>query len=479
MDRDGRRRWLAWAAVSLATFMAGLDNSVVNVALPTIEHGLDLPLSGLEWVVSGYILTFAGLMLAGGRLGDIYGTRRVFGIGVTVFTAASLAAGLSPTAEVLIASRAVQGVGAALLTPTALAILPAVFTETRERNRAIGLWGAVSALSLAAGPVTGGVIAEQWAWGWIFWINVPLGMIAYRLAQVSIPASGPARAGRRLDISGIATSTVALTGLTIALIEAGDHGWTSPLVLGALATAAFAAAAFVAVERGAADPMIDLTLFADRVYSGGTLALGLWSFGVFGVYFFTSLYLQNVLGLSPTAAGAAFVPLAVITAMVATLSEHITHRIGTGRTVAVAFVVMAAAVAGVASIGPDGTLAAMMPWLLLYGIGAGLLIPLNSVVLAALPATRAGAASGVLNATREMFGLLGVAVLGAVLTARQADRLTAGHNPLSAFVSGYQYTLLIAAAVLAAGVPLSLYSFRHRRRQPEVTAVPPRALQDV
>jgi len=456
------RRWWVLAAVSLATFISGLDNSVVNVALPTIQRELGLTISGLEWVVSGYVLAFAGLMLVGGRLADVYGYRRVFRAGLAVFTAASLLAGLSPSGSVLIASRGLQGLGAALLTPAALAILPAAFVDKRERDRAIGLWSAVGALALAVGPVTGGYLAERWGWAWIFFINVPLGLIAYLVVGWAVPKTGVAHAGRRLDIPGLATSALALIGLTYALIEGASKGWTNPVILASLSAAVVGACAFIVVEVRRPDPMIDLSLFTNRVFVGGTLTLGLWAFGVFGVYFFTALYLQDVLGLSPTAAGAAFVPLAAVTAVAAVAAGPITHRFGTARVVSAALAIMAAAMLGVASVGGNGSLAALMPWLLAYGAGAGLLVPLNSAVLGALPSTRAGAASGVLNASREVFGLFGVTVLGAILGARQTALAHLGYQPLPAFVAGYQLALVVAAIIVAAGIPLSLYTLRRR-----------------
>jgi MFS family permease len=326
------------------------------------------------------------------------------------------------------------------------------------------LRSAVGALALAVGPVTGGFLAQRWGWSWIFFINVPLGLIAYLVAGYALPEPRMARAGRRLDLPGLASSALALIGLTYALIESAGRGWTSPVIVGSLIAAAVGAGAFVVVEARRKDPMIDLSLFAARVFVGGTLILGLWAFGVFGVYFFTALYLQDVRGLAPTAAGAAFVPMAAVIAIATIVAGPITHRLGTVRVVSAALVLMAAAMLGVASVGGNGTLAALMPWLLAYGAGAGLLVPLNYAVLGALPSTRAGAASGVLNASREVFGLFGVTVLGAILGARQAALTHTGHPPLPAFVAGYQLALIVAAIIVAAGVPLSLYTFRRHHR---------------
>jgi EmrB/QacA subfamily drug resistance transporter len=468
-------RWWVLVAVSLATFMTALDNNVVNVALPSIQRELRLPVSGLEWVVSGYILVFAGLMLVGGRLADLFGARRVFLTGLVVFTVASLSAGTSVAAGpaaggVLIGSRAVQGLGAALLAPTALALLRVAFPDTRERNLAVGIWSAVSALSLALGPLAGGLISQRWQWGWIFLINVPLGVITYVIGAAAIrhPTTAEGASRRRLDAAGLVTSAVALFGLTYALIEGQSRGWASPLIVGAFTVAAAAGGAFVVVESRAADPMIDLSLFRVRVFAGGTLATGLWAFGVFGIYFFTALYLQDALGFTPTRAGAMFVPMAVVMAVVATVSGPLATRLGTHRTVAAALAIMALAILGLASVDQHAQVAVLMPWFLTYGLGAGLLVPLSAAVLSQLPAERAGVASGVLNLSREVFGLLGVTVLGAILSAQQTVRLHAG-PPLAAFVTGYRTALLVAAAIVAVGIPISLHALRARRPEPRPT----------
>jgi EmrB/QacA subfamily drug resistance transporter len=459
------RRWWALAAVSLATFMTYLDNNIVNVALPTIQRSLGLSLAGLEWIVSGYILVFAGLMLVGGRLADVYGRRRVFLTGLAIFTVASLAAGLADTATTLIASRALQGVGAALLTPTALAILPAAFPDARERGLAVGVWSAVGAMALALGPVTGGVISQHWHWGWIYLINVPVGVVTFALGAYALDRQRDLNA-RRLDIAGLGTSSLSLLALTYGLIEGERHGWTSTLILGSFTVALTAAAAFVLIESRSKDPMIDLTLFRSRLFSGGVTAMGLWAFGVFGIYFFTALYLQNVLGFSPTRAGAAFVPMALTMAAVAAASGAIAARVGTHRAVAGGLGLMAAAVLGVSSVGGGGSLGDLMPWFLLYGVGAGLLVPLTATILGLLPAEREGVASGVLNVSREVFGLLGVTVLGAILSARQASELAAGAGPLPSFLTAYQFALVIAAVVVAVGVPVGLFALRTNRTPP-------------
>ncbi|MFD0887044.1 MFS transporter [Streptosporangium algeriense] len=457
------RRWWALGAISLGTFMTYLDNNVVNVALPTIQRDLGLSLSGLEWIVSGYILVFAGLMLAGGRLADILGRRRIFVIGLSVFTLASLAAGLATSGAFLIAARAVQGVGAALLTPTALALIRSVFPDPRERATAIGLWSSVGALALALGPLTGGFISENWRWGWIYLINVPVGLVTLGLTLWAIRDTPDDRVRHSLDVPGLAASSLAMFALTYGLIEGGRAGWTSPEILGAFGLAVASAVAFVVIERRSAEPMIDMSVFRSRVVSGGMLSIGLWAFGVFGIYFFTALYLQNALGFSPLEAGASFVPMALLMAVTAALSARISQMIGTALTVAAGLLVMAGAIFGISFVGEGGTLGDLLPWFLLYGLGGGLLVPVTTTVLGMLPADRAGIAAGVLNVSREVFGLLGVTILGAILSGRQTAFLADGAGPLTAFLDAYRTTLVIAAIIVLVGVPVSLFSLRRSR----------------
>lgn len=454
-------RWIGLSAVALGTFMTYLDNNVVNVALPSIQQDLGLTIAGLEWIVSSYILVFAGLLMLGGRLADVFGVRQVFLGGLVIFTGASAWAGLAGSQEMLIAARGLQGVGAALLTPAALAAISVLFPSPKERATALGISGGVGALALALGPLTGGVLSQHASWGWIFLINVPFGVLTGVLAYRELPSGG--RSKRPMDVPGLLTSSLALFTLTFALIEGSSEGWTSPLILGSFAASAAFAGLFVRLELRAADPMIDLSQFRRRMFSGGLLAMGLWAFGVFGIYFFLALYLQNILGFSPTRAGAAFVPLALVMAVMAASSPSIAARFGAARTVAAGLAFMSVAVGAMAFIGADGGYLDLLPWFLLYGLGAGLLIPLTNVILGALPDSDAGVASGMLNVSREVFGLLGVTVLGAILNSRQS-----APTP-EAFLDAYQFTLLIAGGIVALGVPLSLYALRTPARERELS----------
>lgn len=462
---NSNRRWWTLAGVSLASFMTYLDNNVVNVALPSIQRELHLSISGLEWVVSSYILVFSGLMLVGGRLADVYGRRRLFLTGLTIFTGASLLAGLANDQAMLILARSLQGVGAAATMPATLAILSATFEDPKERNRAIGVWSAVGALSLALGPLTGGFISQRWDWGWIFLINVPIGVITIAVSAYGLRES---RNGlrRRLDVPGLIASSVALFALTYALIEGHNQGWTSALILGGFALAAVAAGTFVAIESRSAEPMIDLSMFRERMFSGGIAVMILWGFGVMGIYFFTAMYLQNVLGFSPTEAGAAFVPMALLMAATAPFAGPVATRFGVGRTVGFGLAILVAAMVGVSTVGEQGHFIDLVPWFVAFGIGSGLvMIPLTSSVVSVLPADRAGAGSAVLNTAREISGLFGVTIVGAILTTRQASVLHGGATPLHAFLKGYEFALLVAAVIVAIGVPAALYTLRTRRSE--------------
>ena len=460
------RRWWTLVAVGLATFMTYLDNNVTNVALPTIQRDLHLSIASLEWVVSSYILMFASLLLAGGRLADVYGRRRMFLTGLLVFTVSSLAAGLASSGGVLIGFRVLQGIGAALVVPSTLAIISATFTDSRERTRAVGAWAAVGALALAAGPLIGGFISQHLHWGWIFFINVPVGVVTLFIALFAMDESRDPGAAGRLDLPGLAASAIALFSLTYALIEGHDRGWTSPVILGAFALAAVAAVVFGRIESRASHPMVAMSLFRSWVFSGGVATTMLWAFGIFGIYFFTSLYMQGVLGLSPTKAGLAFVPMALAMAVFAAIGGPIAARLGTHRTVAFGLVLVAAGVYLVSLLGRTASFADLMPGFLLIGIGSGLNVPLTDALLRTMPTERSGIASALFNASREVAGLLGITIIGAVLRARQSISLHQGASPTTAYLHGYQAGLLVTVALVAAGAVVSFVTLRRIPQQP-------------
>jgi EmrB/QacA subfamily drug resistance transporter len=462
------KRWWSLVAVSLATFMTYLDNNVTNVAIPTIQRSLHLSLAGLEWVVSSYILVFAGLLLAGGRLADVFGRRRLFLIGLSVFTLGSLWAGLAGSGAELIGARLVQGLGAALVVPTTLAIIMATFKNVRERATAIGVWTAIGAMALAFGPLIGGFISQHFHWGWIFFINVPVGIVTFAIALAATQESRDPSVVRRLDVPGLITSAVALSSLTYALIDGHDKGWTSPLILGAFALAAVAAAVFGVIESRTRYPMVDMRLFRSRIFAGGTGTMMLWAFGIFGIYFFTSIYLQTILGFSPTKAGLAFVPMALCMALFAGLAGLVSRVLRPHQTVALGMAVMAGGLYLFGTLGGGATFASLMPGFLIFGAGAGLMnVPLTNAVLHSMPPERSGMASALLNASRELAGLLGITIIGAVLRSAQGSALRAGQDAADAYLHGYHSGLILTVALVAAGAVVSFFALQRLPRPAE------------
>jgi EmrB/QacA subfamily drug resistance transporter len=321
------RKWYTLAAMCFALFMIMLDNTVVNVALPSIRSSLGMSLEGLEWVVAGYALTFAAFMLIGGKLADFLGRRMVFMIGLAVFTGASLACGLAPNGGFLVGARIVQGLGGALMNPATLSIISATFAP-RERGRAIGIWAGVSALALAIGPLVGGLLTQHVNWNWIFFINVPVGLLGLLSAPAFIEESRDTTADQRLDVPGLATSALGLFSLTYAFIEGNNKGWSSTLILGAFALAAVSLIAFVLLERHQRAPMLDLSLFRNRTFGGANAAMLFVGLAMFGTFFYVSLYMQNVLKYSPVQAGASFLPMTILVILIAPRAGAGTHRGG-------------------------------------------------------------------------------------------------------------------------------------------------------
>ncbi|WP_433368188.1 MFS transporter [Streptosporangium sp. CA-115845] len=432
--------------IGLAGFVTTLDNTVVTVALPTLQAELGASPAALEWVVTGYVLTFSGFMLAGGRLADVYGRRRVLVAGLAVFTAASLAAGLATSVGALVAARLVQGSGSALILPAMLAIV-AVGNDERQRSVGVAVWMASGAGALALGPVVGGYLTQHVHWSWIFLLNVPLGVLIIALATVTIPESRDERAAR-VDVPGVASSVAVLSAGTFALTFGAELGWTSPPILVAVLFAVAAAPVFAVAERLGADPMVDLALFRSRTFTGGVIAQVLWGLGVNGVFFFTALFLQGVLGFSPTASGLAFVPLALLVVVVTPLVPFAERRIGAARTVALGLVLVAAGMAAVAFLRPGDGWAELLPSVCVIGIGSALTMPLGSAVLGAVPESRAGVAGGVFSVAREMSGLFGIAIIGVIV------------NGSASFTAGYSTGLLVAAGLVVTGAAISLVTLR-------------------
>jgi EmrB/QacA subfamily drug resistance transporter len=451
--------------------MIMLDNTVVNVALPSIQRSLGAELSQLEWIVNAYALTFAVLMLTGGKLADLVGRRRIFLIGLLLFTAMSLACGLSATAGQLIAFRALQGAGAALMLPATLAIISAAFPP-RQRGMAFGIWAGVSAMALAFGPLAGGLITEHIDWGWIFYVNVPVGLVGVVAGFIVIAESRDTSAEQSLDLPGLLVSGAALFALTFALVEANSYGWTSPTILGLFAAAAIGLVLFVLIELHRRSPMLDLSLFRSTTFTGANICALLVTVAMFGVFFFMSLYVQQILGYSPVEAGAIFLPMTLLIMFVAPIAGRMSDRVGSRWLMAGGLTLLGVSLLLFSRLSTGSNFWDLLPGLVVGGIGmASVMTPMTAAAMGSVPVAKAGVSSGVLNTFRQVGGALGIAMMGAILTSRQTDALASGAGPAEAFLEGFHLALVIAAAITFAGAITAAILIR-RVRHPEQAPVP-------
>ncbi len=442
---EERRKWWTLAAVSFGLFMIMLDNTVVNVALPAIQDDLGADLSQLQWIVTGYALSFAALMLIGGKLADAYGRRLLFVAGIVLFTGASLWCGLADSGEMLIAARVVQGVGAALMNPATLSIIAATFPP-KERGMAIGIWAGVSALALAIGPLVGGLLTEHLSWHWIFFVNVPVGVIAVAASFLLITESKD-ETHESLDLPGLATSALGLFALTYGLIEANEYGWTSARILGAFVVAVVALVSFVVIERRRRSPMLDLSLFRSGTYAGANLAMLLVALAMFGVFFFVSLYMQNVLGYSAVQAGAAFLPMTVLVILVAPIAGKLSDRHGSRWLMTIGMILLGVQLLYLSQLGPDAGFWNLLPGFVVGGLGMSMaMTPTAAAATRAVPVHKAGVGSAVLNAMRQVGGSVGIALMGAIV-ANQAS----GRPGVEGFMAGFEHALFVASLIAFAG----------------------------
>ena len=458
---EENKKWWTLGAVSFGLFMIMLDNTIVNVALPSIQSSLHLKVSELEWVVAGYALTFGALMLTGGKLADLFGRRLIFVVGLVVFTASSLACGLAGGPSVLIAARVVQGIGAAMMNPATLSIITVTFPP-RERGTAIGIWAGVSALALAIGPLVGGLITEDINWNWIFFINVPVGVIAILAAFAFIPESRDTSLRQRPDVPGLFTSTVALFALSYALIEANNYGWSSGRIVAGFVVAAAAMAAFLLLEARQRLPMLDLALFRNRGFSGANTVMLLVGLAMFGIFFYISLYLQQVLGYSPTQAGASFLPWTGLIILLAPRAGKLSDKIGPRALVTAGLIVLGCSLVWFAQLGVHESFWALLPGMLLGGVGMGLaMAPTTAAAMASVQPEKAGVGSAVLNSMRQVGGSLGIALMGAIIASGVSNGLKSGEPKPVAFVHGLHHSLYTAAGIVAVGVVIAATTLQH------------------
>lgn len=455
-----------FAVTSVALVMVMLDNLVVSTALNVIRQELGASIEQLEWTVNAYTLTFAVFLLTGAALGDRFGRRRVFIIGVATFTAASALAAMSSSVEMLLAGRMTQGIGAAMVTPLTLTLLSGAVSPER-RGVALGAWGAVGGLAIAIGPLVGGAIVEGLAWNWIFWVNVPIGIALLPLARFGLQESyGPAG---RLDLPGVALATVGLFGVVWALINGNGEGWTSPLIVGAFMTGAAFLAVFLAWERRTAAPMLPTHFFANRSFSLANLAALLQSFGMFGAIFLLVQFVQFALGYSPLEAGLAILPWTLAPMVVAPVAGALSDRIGGGVLMGTGLSLQAIGLAwlGLVSSVSVGYGELVVPFII-SGVGMGLFFaPMANVILSAVRPQEEGQASGASSAIRELGGVFGVAVLAAVFAR------TGSYASPQAFTDGMVPAVLIGA-VMVAFAALTAFAIPRVRRA--TSAASPEAL---
>jgi EmrB/QacA subfamily drug resistance transporter len=457
-----RARWLALVIVCLGDLMIVLDVTIVGVALPSIREDLGFTESSLAWVANAYLLTFGGFLLLAGRLGDLFGQRRLFLIGITVFTAASLACGLATTQGVLIGARAIQGLGAAVVSAVALSLIVTLFTEPAERAKAMGVFGFVAAGGGTIGVLMGGILTDALSWHWIFLVNVPIGFAVFAWSRLILPAGDRQASEGRLDVLGAVTVTGALMLAVYAIVNGNEVGWTSARTLGLLALSGALLALFLLIEAGVRSPLVPLGLFRLRNVAVSNVVGVLWAAAMFAWFFLSALYLQLVLGYSPLQVGLGFLPANLIMAVFSLgLSAKLVMRFGIRLPLGTGLLLAAIGLALFARAPVDGSFAVdVLPSMILLGVGAGMAF--NPVLLAAMndvAPNEAGLASGIVNTSFMMGGALGLAVLASLAASRTDTLLAGGDGQLIALTGGYHLAFLVGAlfaltAALLGGVLL-------------------------
>jgi EmrB/QacA subfamily drug resistance transporter len=466
---DDRTRWYALYTLCAASLMIVLDATIVNVALPSIRSDLGFTESSLAWVVNAYTLTFGGLLLLGGRLGDLYGPRRLFLAGIALFTLASLACGLSTSQGMLVAARAVQGIGGAVASAVSLALMMSLFTEPAERAKAMGLFGFVASGGGSIGVVLGGVLTDAINWHWIFLVNLPIGAAVVVLSLRLLPGGAGAGARRSLDVGGAITVTAALMVAVYAIVNGNRAGWTSGTTLGRLALSAALLAAFLAIETRVDAPLMPLALFRLRNLSTANVVGILWAGAMFAWFFLSALYLQLVLGYSPLQVGLGFLPGNLVMGFLSiAVSARLVMRYGVRLPLAAGLALAAAGLLLFARAPVGGSYVVdVLPGMILLGLGAG--IAFNPVLFAAMSEVRpeeSGLASGIVNTSFMMGGALGLAVLASVAASRTSHLESGGGGVLQSLAGGYHAAFVIGAVFAAVAAATGALLFRTRPAQP-------------
>jgi EmrB/QacA subfamily drug resistance transporter len=420
---EDNRRWWTLAAMCFALFMVMLDNTVVNVALPSIQRDLHSSISGLEWTVNAYTLTFAMLIVTGGRLGDLYGRRRMFLFGVGVFAVSSAAIGLAPTDTWLVAGRAIQGIGAAFMMPATLSIITNAF-PAHERGKAIGTWAGVSAIALALGPVVGGALVEHVSWRAIFFLNLPVAVGALLVTLYATKESRDHTVEPSVDVAGVVLLSTGLGAIVLALVQGNGWGWSSGRIVGLIAVSVVSLVAFVTHERRARVPMIDFSYFRSRSFLGANVVAFVVSFAMLAMFFFMALYMQNIHGYSPLQAGLRFLPSTVVIMFVGPLAGRLSDKIGPRPLMVGGLIAVSGSLLWQSYLQVNTSYAFLAGSFVLMGVGMGFVMsPMSTAAMNSVDQSKAGAASGVLSMSRMVGGTFGVAVLGALVTGLGRSRL--------------------------------------------------------
>jgi EmrB/QacA subfamily drug resistance transporter len=465
-------KWGVLAICAVAQFMVVLDVSIVNVALPQMRADLGLSITGQQWVVNAYTLTFAGFLLLGGRAADLFGRRQVFMLGLSLFTGASLIGGLAQGGVWLIAARAAQGIGGAILAPTSLSILTSIFTDMTERRRAVGVWSATAASGSAAGVLAGGVLTDLLNWRWVLFVNVPIGLVMLVMAQRVLPESRTEGPRSRLDVEGAFTITTGLALFVYGIVGTDTHSWGSTqTVIALFGGVAFLVAAFFIESRVAEEPLVPLSIFRRRslcAANGIAVTIGA---ALFGMYFFVSLYLQQVVGFSPLRTGLAILPAGSMTLLGALVAPRVVAVIGAKRQLVLGPTFSAFGLLWISDLSFGASYwVHMFGPLALFGLGIGLsFVPMTLTATAGVPPKEAGLASGLINTTRQMGGAVGLAVLATLAAGTTRDDHFSARSAQAALTSGYDRAFLVAGLLLLVGAGLAMFIRSAPSAQPVIS----------
>ena len=473
MVTGDNKKWFALGLILAVQFMVILDVAIVNVALPSIQLDLGFSQENLQWVISAYALVFGGFLLLGGRSADLLGRRRVFMVGTVVFTLGSLLCGLAWSDEVLIAFRALQGLGAAMITPAALSILVATFTEGRERNIALGAWGAVGGFGAVAGVLLGGILTDALSWEWIFFVNVPVGVVGFALAPLLLHESRDAQVNR-FDLPGAVLVTSGLSTMVYAITQAGQKGWLSAETISVFAGSVVLLGAFVAWELRHPEPLMRFGIFQTRTVSGANVAGFIMGTALFSMFLMLTLYMQQVLGYSAMKTGVAYLAVAGTAIVWSGVAGQLVTRVGVKPVLVTGMVALTAGLLFFTQVSVGGSYVRdLLPGFLVLGVGIGFsFVPISIAALAGVKPAEAGLASGLINTSQQIGGALGIAALSTIATSRTDDSVASGTALPVALVDGFQSAFLVGAIVAALGVIASLTLIRRDELQVEVVTEP-------